>query len=646
MARAPKNPTLPQNNSSSEQKKRNQQILESQKEYVWTTDVQSLKGVPLADGVPFSDEPTLKYLLEVVETVAPVVANALLVKLTGEESAANSAEISTTHARLNQILKETKNIAHEHAHSTASGLLNKGNKSFRSAVHDVESLFGGKSARDRVKAHIEELIEMVQISSEDAALFEAGAGRTLKQYKDQFKLIDLPPIAHTFQSDDEFARLRVAGPNPMLIHGLNAMPDNFNITNEIYQQAMPGDDLDQALGEGRLFMLDYHELSSIKDTANRYLYAPMALFAVPLGGKSLAPVAIQIGQDGGSDPLFLPSQAIDDRWGWEIAKYIVQVADANYHELFAHLARTHLVMEAFVIASHRQLAKKHPVWALLMPHFEGSLFINNAAAGNLIAEGGPISKIFAGTIETLQQAAARDRLNFHFEEKMLPHDLKARNIEKGHSTLEDFPWRDDALLVWEAIRDWAGEYLHTYYGNDSDVKDDYELQNWAKAVVNDGKVKGFPDKIGSIDQLVDICTMIMFTGSAQHAAVNFPQKDFMTFAPAYSGALWEEAPASQSGQDKQGWLSYFPGLSIAIQQVSLLEILGGVHYHLLGHYYANSTFDLQWFRDKKITGRQKPLKKFRKELAKVEATINARNANRIVEYPYQLPSLIPTSINI
>ena len=91
------------------------------------------------------------------------------------------------------------------------------------------------------------------------------------------------------------------------------------------------------------------------------------------------------------------SPAAADQWGWEMAKLVVQVADGNYHELVAHLARTHLVIEGVAMATHRHLATVHPVWALLVPHFEGTLFINYEAATSLITAGGPIDRIFGGS---------------------------------------------------------------------------------------------------------------------------------------------------------------------------------------------------------------------------------------------------------
>jgi arachidonate 15-lipoxygenase len=369
----------------------------------------------------------------------------------------------------------------------------------------------------------------------------------------------------------------------------------------------------------------------------------MALFAVPPGGSALRPVAIRCGQDPANNPLFLPTSDDAGAWGWQMAKTVVQVADGNYHELFVHLARTHLVMEAFAVATRRCLADQHPIWALLIPHFEGSLFINDQAAHSLIAPDGPIDHIFAGSLDTTQAAAVADRLGFDFYRRMLPNELAARRVDQ-QSTLKDYPYRDDALLVWEALHDWAEQYVRIYYASDDDVVKDYELAAWATELTNDGKVAGFLP-ITSIPQLVDVCTMVMFTASAQHAAVNFPQKDAMTFAPAITGAGWAPAPSAQAGHSKTDWLALLPPLKLAREQLNTLYVLGSVHYRPLGDYSSNNWPYFPWFRDPAVT--DNALENFKKALRDVEARIDARNANeRAVAYTYLKPSLIPTSINI
>ena len=45
---------------------------------------------------------------------------------------------------------------------------------------------------------------------------------------------------------------------------------------------------------------------------------------------------------------------------------------------------------------------------------------------------------------------------------MLPQDIVARGVG-ADSALGDYPYRDDGLLVWNAIESWAKAYVRTYY---------------------------------------------------------------------------------------------------------------------------------------------------------------------------------------
>lgn len=87
---------------------------------------------------------------------------------------------------------------------------------------------------------------------------------------------------------------RVAGPNPMLIANVRELPAHFPLTNPDYQHSMgTQDSLSEALAEGRLFLLDYQELSCLEPSTweglDRRVYAPIAAFAVPKDGRRLTP---------------------------------------------------------------------------------------------------------------------------------------------------------------------------------------------------------------------------------------------------------------------------------------------------------------------------------------------------------------------
>jgi len=644
----PAAPTLPQQDTPAGQAARAAQLAATQKVYVWTTDVPTLPGVPLATDVPKADEPTIAWFAILIGVGLAIVRNALAVKLGGVDTGeldGHRAEYEAALAECDAIEASTAHVAAGHGtatgHSVLGGIVDAVEHRVAAAEHDADIA--------RLEGHRQRLEELMKVSATEVAGLGSATPRSLDAYRALFKTLPVPGIAYDFIDDATFARLRVQGPNNMLIAAVgDELPANFPLDSARYEAVVAGDTLAAALAEGRLFLLDYSELSVLTPgtygTLAKYVARPIALFAIPPGGASLVPVAIQCGQDPAANPIFTPSPAADAGWGWEMAKLVVQVADGNYHELFTHLARTHLVIEAFAVATHRHLAATHPLWALFVPHFEGTLFINEQAATSLIAADGPIDHIFAGTIASSQMAAADDRLAFDFRGKMLPADLAARGVGVT-SALTDYPYRDDALLVWNAIREWASQYVALYYASDTDVTDDTELAAWAESLAGEAKIRGF-GPVASRADLVDVCTMLMFTASAQHAAVNFPQKDIMAFAPAVTGAAWQSTPARQGGQDKPGWLAMMPPVALALEQLNVLELLGSVHYRPLGDYRSNSFPYPAWFQDPRVTGPEGPLPWFKGALANVEATIVARNALRRQPYPYLQPSLIPTSINI
>lgn len=638
-------PSLPQNDTPAQQAARAAQIAQSQQVYVWSDDVATLPGVPLAAQVPLDNLPTLQWWGMLIGISLKIVRNALAVKLGGVDR----GELDAPRAKFEALLAECDAIEASTAALVAPPTPTQ--ESFLGhLVSDLEAAVAHAERETRIaalKAHKARLEELMKI--DDAAGLGSSAPASLDAYRALFDTLPLPGIAWTFQDDGEFAALRVQGPNAMLIAAVGeSLPANFPLTEAAYQAVVNGDTLAGALAAGRLFMLDYAVLGTLDPGSwgglAKHIWQPLALFAVPPGGSSLVPVAIQCGQDPEEWPIFTPSVVAAEQWGWEMAKLIVQIADGNYHELVAHLARTHLVIEGVAMATHRHLATVHPIWALLVPHFEGTLFINEAAATSLIAPDGPIDHIFAGTITSTQALAVAARLDFDFTAKMLPHDLAARGVGPG-SALADFPYRDDALLVWEAIHGWVRGYVGLYYASDADVTGDAELQAWAACVAGEAKVKGF-GPITTVKALVDACTMIAFTASAQHAAVNFPQKDIMAFAPAVTGAGWQSAPPSQGGQDKAGWLAMMPPMALALEQLNVLELLGSLHYRPLGDYRSTNAPYGPWFADPRVSAPEGPLTVFQAQLAGIDAQIAARNAERLRPYPYLQPSLIPTSINI
>ena len=630
-------PTLPQKTDLIDAAARRLQLISQQAVYVWTDSHVNLAGVPMGVALPPGELPTVEHQLrtstlavEAVTNLAASFPSSVLATSSLQSLANLSSQVAATQASFDSLVAQNAGVLN--LTSTVTTLL--GN--LASTLNNI-----GTQLK---QIHYSLLMQGAQV---------VAPAKTVAQYDALFVTIAKPSIAQSLHDNDAFAYMRVGGPNPMLIAKASTLPAKFPVTDAQYQQAMGSNDsLLAAASSGRLYLLDYEGLGGIAPagpvtkplTGTGYAWAPIALFAVPKGGRSLVAVAIQCGQDPSANPIFV---RVDDAtnaaayWAWQSAKTAVQVADFNYHEMFVHLGRTHLMSEAFAMATQRQLATTHPLNRLLCPHLEGAMFINEAATLIIMAPLTTGDAILAAPIETLQSECGRDRLAYDFYANMLPNDLRARGVDNT-AQLPDYPYRDDALLVWNAIDQWVSDYVGVYYASDSDVTGDYELKAWATELSVSGKVKGFT-AITTRSQLVSVITAIIFNASAQHAAVNFPQSDIMTYAPFSAGMSDAAAPTNAVSQSQASWSQMLPSTLGAQEQILLFHILGGVYYRMLGTYLDNAFPYAPVLLDPAIAG---PLARFRSSLVAIESTITQRNLARTRPYDYLLPSRIPSSTNI
>jgi arachidonate 15-lipoxygenase len=552
---------------------------------------------PLAilDRVPFEDEFAVGWLLKMAERVAVVFAN--------------RAELD--------IHDEAKAI-----HGGVKDLLGRMVSNVDFAIHGLKRVVSDA------------------LRLEPRVTSEPVPAKSLDDFTNLFCTIGLPPVCKDFQSDDSFAGMRVAGPNPVMLRLLTKRDDRLPLSDAEYKVVVPGDSFDAALAEHRLYLADYAILDGIEcgdyPHGTKYVYAPLALFVLNKTTKRLAPVAIQCRQAPGSDnPVFTPR----DGFNWMIAKTIVEIADGNVHEASTHLGLTHLLMEPFVVSTFRQLAPNHPLAVLLAPHFQGIFAINEAAWRQLIADKGGVDKLLGGTIKASRGLTGAAVVRAKIQETYLPKSLAARGVADA-AVLPDYPYRDDATLYDQAIREWVGGYLGLYYTSPADVASDNELQAWAAEVAaqDGGRIGGLPNggAFRTLDELVDVVSFVLFTCSVQHAAVNFPQYDLMSYAPNMPLAGYRPAPTKKSGATEADYLAMLPPMDMAELQMELGYLLGGQHYTQLGEY------DDDYFDDPRIAPL---LGLFQKRLREIDGLITDRNRIRRV-YLTLAGVGIPQSINV
>ncbi len=402
-------PSLPQYDNLAGKLARRAVLTSKKLVYVWTENFANVKGVPMARSVPLGELPNVDWLLKTAGVIVELIVN-----FVASLPASAAAQFERIAAGLSGDLEAARQV-HE-------ALLEEA-KNDPAAAGSLLLRF--TELQTRVIALLTRVGLLVDdiLKSASNLVTQGGQGDGLNRFRAVFGTLRLPEVADSFRDDEAFAYWRVAGPNPLLIRRVDALPAKFPLGEEQFRRVMGADDsLLEAAASRRLYLLDYAELGKLAPsgavdkllTGTGFAYAPIALFALGKDRARLLPVAIQCGQDPATHPMFVrPAESESDLyWGWQMAKTVVQVAEENYHEMFVHLAQTHLVSEAFCLATQRTLAPSHPLHVLLAPHFEGTLFINEGAARILLPSAGFIDVMFAAPIQDTQATAGGNRLGF------------------------------------------------------------------------------------------------------------------------------------------------------------------------------------------------------------------------------------------
>lgn len=495
---------------------------------------------------------------------------------------------------------------------------------------------------------------------------------SLAAYARIFTLPETPNIVQQWRDDRIFASQRLGGLNPMIIRRVTADGTvgaawpalHAKLSAKIGDEAVrpllgPQATLDAAVNQGRLFVADYEPLASV--TGDQYapgwqkglrIMAPIALYVRSADFAGLHLVAVQLNQaaaGGGPFPVMLAASAGEPEQAnnWLLAKMCVQSADFSHNQAVNHLGQTHLIEEAFALATGRQLAHQHPLSVLLRKHFTALLVINQVGLLTLLKPGpdGVINQVLAPGLSGSVELITHRYDAWSFDQLDFPQDIQTRGLSAAD--LPYFPYRDDGMEIWTVLGNYATDYLALYYTTDADVLGDYELQNWAKELSREaggaGNVPGFKPSIDSRHELTGIVQKLIWTASAQHAAVNFPQIEYSSFLPNYPGATFTPPPADfqQTGTTPQELLATLPPVANTQAQVSVAYSLAGYHYD-----------ELLDYADDLEPNAAAVCKRYHDQLTlEIQPRLEARNRERegtegLLPYPYFLPKNIPNSTSV
>ncbi|CAL9778770.1 unnamed protein product [Musa acuminata subsp. burmannicoides] len=500
--------------------------------------------------------------------------------------------------------------------------------------------------------------------------------------------------------DEEFARQTLAGVNPYAIELIKEFPLVSKLDPEVYgppESAMTEEMIEEeingvmtvheAIENKRLFMLDYHDLllpyvHKVRELEGTTLYGSRTIFFLTNDG-TLRPLAIELTIPASATgpqwkQVFRPRRDATGAWLWRHAKSHVRAHDSCHHELISHWLRTHCCVEPYSIAAHRQLSEMHPIYRLLHPHFRYTMEINALARQALINGGGIIEISFSPLKYSMEiSSVAYDQL-WRFDMEALPADLIRRGMavedptaEHGlRLTVDDYPFANDGLLIWSAIKQWVEDYVSHYYPDPSHITDDYELQRWWDEVRTEGhgdkKDEPWWPKLNTLESLIHTLTTIIWVASAHHAAVNFGQYGFGGYFPNRPSIARTNMPTEDAQKEnfvrflRKPEVSLLECLPSQIQATVVMAVLDVLSSHSVDEEYLGSELEAAWVKDPVI---QRAYERFNGRIREIEGIIDSRNSdpklkNRVgagvVPYelmkPFSKPGItgmgIPNSVSI
>ncbi|KAF1378127.1 hypothetical protein PFLUV_G00186870 [Perca fluviatilis] len=381
-----------------------------------------------------------------------------------------------------------------------------------------------------------------------------------------------------WKEDAFFGYQYLNGLNPMLIRRCSALPDNFPVTDDMVFRHGQGS-LRNEMENGNLFLCDYKLLDGVKaNTVNgkkQYLMAPLVLLRITPDDK-LMPIAIQLKQTPADDnPIFFPTDSM---------------------------------------ALLRNVPMVHPLYKLLIPHTRYTLQINYLARSLLISKTGVFTRFAAPGGEGVMTILERSLSSVTYSSLCIPEDIaELRGV------------------------------LSFYYKNDAEVQKDSELQKWISDIFEHGFLSqtgtGIPQSFTTVAELVKFVTMVIFTCSGQHSAVNNGQYDYGGWMPNTPISLQLPPPTTKGKTSKATMLQTFPSVNTTVQGMATVWLLSSQSSDFvpLGQYPEDH------FSEKIPC---KLIKAFQGELEVLSADIKARNKRLEVPYTYMDPKKLENSVAI
>nr|DBA32696.1 TPA: hypothetical protein GDO54_000467 [Pyxicephalus adspersus] len=232
---------------------------------------------------------------------------------------------------------------------------------------------------------------------------------------------------------------------------------------------------------------------------------------------------------------------------------------------------------------------------------------------------------------------AMERLSY--SSLCLPESIESRNMQ----SIPNYLYRDDGMKIWSAVESFVSNIVNLYYTNDEMVSNDPELQAWVAEMFTKGflqnKSSGVPSYLESRASLIKYVTMIIFTCSAQHSAVNTGQFDYFSWMPNSPSSMKSPPPKAKGVTTMEAILKALPDVNTTALSTIIVWTI------------TDETLDrrcLGDYPDVRFTEKaaEKFIREFQERLAEISTFIQERNSSLYLPYYYLDPSVIENSVSI
>nr|GEW85479.1 linoleate 13S-lipoxygenase 2-1, chloroplastic-like [Tanacetum cinerariifolium] len=407
---------------------------------------------------------------------------------------------------------------------------------------------------------------------------------------------ETPRIKHkdsfSWFRDEEFCRQTLAGLNPYSIQLVTEWPLMSKLDPEVYgpaesaitketveEQIKGFMTLEEALEQKRLFLLDYHDLllpyvNKVREIEGTTLYGSRTLMFLTCTG-TLRPLAIE----------------------------------------------------------------------LTRPPNNGKPHLSATGYGLIVLLDGIIESSFSPRKYSMQLSSDAYAQKWRFDHEALPADLISRGMavedeSAPHGiklTIEDYPFANDGLLLWDAIKQWATAYINHYYPQAKLVESDEELQAWWTEIRTvghaDKKDEPWWPQLKTQQDLIGVVSTIMWVSSGHHSAVNFGQYDFGGYFPnrptIARTKMPNEDPTAEEWEafmekPEDVLLNCFPTQIQATKVMAILDVLSS---HSPDEEYVGTSMDASWEAEPAI---KSAFEEFCGRLKKLDDIIDSRNRDPIL----------------